>query len=211
MNRSVVRTGASLDRARSAVIFIHGRGSSGEDAIGLAEAIPEKRTAWLAPSAPHRAWYPQRFLVPTEENEPHLSEALRIVDQLFDELQTTGFPADRIGLTGFSQGACLALEYAARNPRRYGFVAALSGALIGPLDTSRPAFDLAQTPVLLACADEDAHIPAEYVEKSEEILSKANASVTRQRFPGNTHAIFPEEIEWIGKILESLNSKTVDK
>src|SRR5690625_7518173 len=112
--------------------------------------MPETWSCWLSRSARQCDWYRQRFLFPPEVYEPNLSESLRSVDQLFDELQTPGFPADRIGMTCFSQGACLALEYAARNPRRYGFVAALSGALIGPLDTSRPAFDLAQTPVLLA-------------------------------------------------------------
>lgn len=206
MNPSVLRSGTSLDEARSAVIFIHGRGSSGQDVIGLAEAIPRDDTAWLAPSAPHGAWYPRRFLVPIEENEPYLSEALRNLDQLFEDLQADGFPPERIGLTGFSQGACLALEYAVRNPRRYGFVAALSGALIGPLETPRSAIDLAQTPVLLACAEEDAHIPAEYVESTHRQLLTAKAALTRQRFPGNMHAIFPEEIEWISKTLANLNA-----
>jgi len=104
---------------------------------------------------------------------------------------------DRIGLIGFSQGACLSLEYCARAPGRYGFVAGLSGALIGPIDTPRTAGDLQHTPILLGCAEHDAHIPLEYVEESAAVVAKMNAAVTKQIFPGSAHTVFPEEIMWL--------------
>lgn len=204
MNPSVHHLGPAPGDARAAVLFLHGRGSSGSDVTGLADALPVNGVAWLAPSAAGGTWYPLRFVVPTAENEPHLGNALGTVDQLFGKLRAAGLPPERIGLAGFSQGACLALEYAARRPRRYGFVAALSGALIGPLETPRPPFDLAGTPVLLGCAEHDAHVPPEYVEHTACVLAEASTDLTRQRFPGSAHTVFPEEIEWMRRALERI-------
>jgi predicted esterase len=139
------RFGSPLVQARGAVILVHGRGSSPHDIAGLADVIPGAGLAFLAPAATGGTWYPQRFLAPLERNEPWLSSALNVIDRLVAEVLAAGLAAERIGLAGFSQGACLVLEYAARHPRRYGFVAGLSGALIGPPDTPRPAGDLQRT------------------------------------------------------------------
>jgi phospholipase/carboxylesterase len=193
------RFGSPLSQARGAVILVHGRGSSPHDIAGLADVIPGAGLAFLAPAATGGTWYPQRFLAPLERNEPWLSSALNVIDQLVAEVLAAGIAAERIGLAGFSQGACLVLEYAARHPRRHGFVAGLSGALIGPPDTPRPAGDLQRTPVLLGCAELDAHIPVDYVERSAEIFSRLNADVTEQIFPGAMHGIFPAETEWLKK------------
>jgi phospholipase/carboxylesterase len=192
-----IRFGQPLSQARAAIILIHGRGASAQDIAGLAEALPGAGVAFLAPEAQGGAWYPQRFLAPLSLNEPWLSSALSVIAELASEANGAGVPAERIGLIGFSQGACLALEFAARNPRRYGFVAALSGALIGPLDTVRPPSDLRGTPVLLGCAEADAHIPVEYVEKSAQTLTGLGAKVTKQIYRGGAHTVFPEEMEWL--------------
>jgi phospholipase/carboxylesterase len=196
---STARFGSPLSQARGAVILVHGRGSSPHDIAGLADVIPGAGLAFLAPAATGGTWYPQRFLAPLERNEPWLSSALNVIDRLVAEVLAAGIAAERIGLAGFSQGACLVLEYASRHPRRYGFVAGLSGALIGPPDTPRPASDLQRTPVLLGCAELDAHIPVDYVERSAEILSRLNADVTKQIFPGAAHAVFPAETEWLNQ------------
>jgi predicted esterase len=163
----------------------------------LGKALKAESLACLAPNATGGAWYPQRFFVPLADNEPWLSSALNVIDRLVNEVRAAGLPFERIALAGFSQGACLALEYAARYPRRFGFVAGLSGGLIGPLDTPRPAGDLAKTPILVACAERDAHIPLEFVEKSAATLSELNAAVTKQIFPGGAHTIYAEEIVWL--------------
>ncbi|HXB01825.1 MAG TPA: dienelactone hydrolase family protein [Opitutaceae bacterium] len=196
---STSRFGSTFSQARGAVILVHGRGSSPHDIAGLADVIPGASVAFLAPAATDGTWYPQRFLAPLERNEPWLSSALDVIDQLMAEVLAAGIAAEQIGLAGFSQGACLVLEYAARHPRRYGFVAGLSGALIGPRDTPRPAGDLQRTPVLLGCAELDAHIPVDYVERSAEIFTRLNADVTKQIFPGAVHGIFPAETEWLKK------------
>lgn len=198
-----LRLGLPLAQARGALLLIHGRGSCAEDIAGLAGSLPAEGLAVLAPSAENGEWYPRRFLAPLAQNEPQLSGALAVIGGLVAEIQAAGIAPGRIGLAGFSQGACLALEYAARAPRRYGLVAGLSGALIGPPDTVRPAGDLAGTPVLLGCAERDAHIPIEFVEKSAATLSGLGAEVTKQVFPGGAHTVFPAEIAWLSRQLSS--------
>ncbi len=204
MNNSIIHLGPALEEASTAIILIHGRGSSAEDIARLAEFIPGESIAWLAPSAPEGSWYPRRFLAPLNENEPHLGEALATVDQLISRVLAAGLPSRRMGLAGFSQGACLALEYVLRRPRRYAFGAGYSGAVIGPLDTERPPADLEGTPILLACAEHDGHIPFEFVEHSERILTRSLATVTLQTYPGSTHTIFPQGIEWLIRIVQDL-------
>ncbi|HEY0943664.1 MAG TPA: dienelactone hydrolase family protein [Opitutaceae bacterium] len=201
-----LQLGAPLPKARGAVILIHGRGSSAADVAGLTETLDGPDIAYLAPSAKGGAWYPQRFFVPLADNEPWLSHALATVETLVADITAAGVPAERIGLVGFSQGACLALEHTARAGRRYGFTAALSGALIGPLATERAAHDLGRTPVLLGCAEHDAHIPLEFVERSAEVLRGMKADVTKQIYRGNAHTVFPQEIAWINAQLAKLRA-----
>jgi predicted esterase len=197
--KATLRFGISLARARTAIVMLHGRGSSAEDIAGLADNLAGKDCAFLVPSARQGTWYPQRFMVPTEQNEPWLSSGLAVVDQLFQEATGAGLPSERVGLVGFSQGGCLALEYAARNPRRYALVAGLSSALLGPIDTVRAVSDLHSTPVLLGCAAMDPHIPLDFVEKSATDLTQLNAAVTKQIYPGTAHTVFPAEIEWLNR------------
>lgn len=199
-----LRFGAPLPQATGAVILLHGRGSSAHDIAGLAKAMKSESLAYLAPNATGGTWYPQRFLVSLTQNEPWLSSALGVLDQLVNEVHTAGIPFERIGLAGFSQGACLTLEYVARHPRRYAFAAGLSGALIGPLDTRRASVDLKRTPVLVACAESDAHIPLEFVEKSAATLEALNGDVTKQVYPGSAHTVFLDEVAWLRARVASL-------
>ena len=195
--RSTLRLGVPLAQARSAILLMHGRGSSADDIAGISSIFNAKDIAFLAPEATNHTWYPERFLAPTDRNEPWLSSALGVIDRLVQEARDAGIPDERIGFVGFSQGACLVLEYSTRHPRRHGFVAGLSGALIGPLDTPRAAIDLRGTPMLLGCAERDAHIPLDHVEHSVKVLAGFGADVTRQIFPGSAHTIFPEEVAWL--------------
>jgi predicted esterase len=198
-----LRFGAPLAGARGALILVHGRGSSASDIAGLARALPGAGLAFLAPEATDNTWYPQRFLAPLATNEPWLSSALDVVEHLVAEALEAGVPAGRIGLVGFSQGACLVLEHALRRPRRYGLVAGLSGALIGPLDLARPVANLARTPILLGCAERDAHIPLLHVEHSSTVLAASDAAVTKQIFPGAAHSVFAEEIAWLRQRMDA--------
>jgi predicted esterase len=193
-----------MEGARAALILIHGRGASAEDIYSLGEEVSAgvPGVALLAPQAAGNAWYPQRFLAPLAQNEPYLGSALGVVAALVDELARAGVAAERVALIGFSQGACLSLEFAARHPRRYGGVAGLSGALIGPPGGPRaPGGSLAGTPVYLGCSDRDAHIPLSSVEESAGVLSKMGARVTKSIFAGMGHTVNAEELEAVRGIV----------
>jgi len=196
--------GSALNKAKGLLILIHGRGSCAEDIAGLADTISADGFACIAPNAENSTWYPQRFLAPLEQNEPWLSSALELIDTIRLEGINAGIPNERIALIGFSQGACLSLEYAYRNPMQLGFIAGLSGALIGPLDLTRKSVDLKKTPVLLGCAEADGHIPLAYVEQSALLLTEMNATVTKQIYPGSSHTLFAPEIHWIKTQLSEL-------
>jgi len=195
----VLRGGTPLHTARAAVILLHGRGASAEDILSLGEQAIEDLpcVSLLAPQASGSVWYPQRFLFPLEQNEPHLTSALGVVAGLVREVESVGLPAAKVVLAGFSQGACLALEYAARNPRAYGGVLGLSGALIGPPGAPRGpqgARAMAGTDVYLGCSDRDPHIPLSSVEETAAYFHRIGAAVDKAIFPGMGHTVNAEEL-----------------
>jgi len=201
----IVASGAPLANARAAAVLLHGRGSNAEDMLGLAEEFAQPDIAYLAPEAPGHTWYPYSFLAPLAQNEPHLSNALATVGATLDRLAQEGFPAERIALIGFSQGGCLALEYVARNAKRYGAVAGLSAGLIGPPGTPRNyAGSLAGTPVFLGCSDIDAHVPRARVHESRDVLEKLGGAVTERIYPGMGHTANADEIGHVTKLLAGL-------
>jgi predicted esterase len=198
----VLTNGAPLETAAGAIIAVHGRGGGAEDIIALAREIAPPNVTILAPQAAGNSWYPYRFLEPTERNEPYLSSALRIVADLIARLGEQSIPPERVALVGFSQGACLALEAAARNARRYAGVIGFSGGLIGPPGTS---FDfpgsLDATPVFLGCSDVDPHIPKERVEETAAALARLGAAVDARLYPGMGHTVNRDELDAARTIL----------
>ncbi|MGH2616221.1 MAG: alpha/beta hydrolase [Thermomicrobiales bacterium] len=200
----VVTAGTPLDEATGAIIALHGRGASAEDIIGLALEVAPPDVAILAPQATGNTWYPYRFLEPMERNEPFLSSALRRASGLIDELEERGIPAERVALLGFSQGACLALETAARNARRYAAVIGFSGGLIGPPGTSFDyAGSLAGTPVFIGSSDVDPHIPRERVEESAAAMSRLGATVDTRLYPGMGHTVNRDELDAVRAMLDT--------
>src|SRR5690606_861382 len=154
------------------MILAHGRGASAENILGLTRQLPVDGFAFLAPDAAGHTWYPYSFLVPLEQNEPYLSSALSLLGSVVDRVLDAGIAPERLILLGFSQGACLSLEFAARNARRYGGVAALTGGLIGADDTPRDyPGSLDGTPVFIGSSDPDPHVPVQRVSESERVLS----------------------------------------
>jgi predicted esterase len=201
----VRRSGAPNGRARAVMILLHGRGATAESILTLADALPFDGMAYLAPQAAGYTWYPNRFLAPIRTNEPWLTSALAAVDDLVSRAGDEGVPPDRVVLAGFSQGACLALEYAVRHPRRYGGVAGLSGGLIGPPGTRwNETGSFEGTPVFLGCSDTDFHIPAERVLESADVLKRLGAAVRAVLYPGMDHTVSPEEIAEVRALLGSL-------
>ena len=198
----VLHLGPAPAAARLITIAIHGRGASADDILGLAREVAVDDVAYLAPEAAGHTWYPLSFLSPIERNEPFLTSALTTIERLVSTLESQGIPSDRIGLLGFSQGACLSLEFAARHPRQYAAVIAFSGGLIGPPGTPRTyTGSLAGTPVFLGCSDVDPHIPVERVRESAAVLKQMGAAVDTRIYPRMGHTVNHEEMMAARKLL----------
>ncbi|HZD05939.1 MAG TPA: hypothetical protein VE173_13595 [Longimicrobiales bacterium] len=175
----ILSAGRPIPDAAAAVILLHGRGRGADSVLPLQEALAHPEVAYLAPEAGGRTWYPHRFLARLEENQPALGSAVRALDRLVDRLDAVGIPPERLMLLGFSQGACLAAEYAARRPRRYGGVVALIGGLFGPEGSPLASYSgsLDGTPVFLCTSDPDPYVPPERVRETAEILGRLGARV----------------------------------
>ena len=201
----IIAVGEPLDQAQAVMVMIHGRGATAESILSLADALAQPGFAYLAPQAAGNTWYPNSFLSPLASNEPGLSSGMAVIASLFDSLALAGFPAERVILLGFSQGACLALEFAARHARRYGGLVGLSGGLIGPEGTPRDyAGSLAGTPIFLGCSDVDPHIPQARVALSAEVLQKLGGAVTKRLYPGMGHLVNQDEIDFVRGMMQTL-------
>jgi phospholipase/carboxylesterase len=201
----VLTAGEPLDRARAALVMLHGRGATAQSILTLTSDLAQPGFAYLALQAAGGTWYPDRFLAPIASNEPWLSSALQAVEDLLDGIEAAGIPAERTMLLGFSQGACLALEFTARHARRYGGIAGLSGGLIGPDDAPRDyAGTLSGTPVFLGCSDVDLHIPKERVTHTAQVMKRLGGRVTTRLYPTMDHTINADEIDFVRGMLASL-------
>jgi predicted esterase len=190
------------------MLMVHGRGAQAHDILTLADQLAQPGFVYFAPQAAGNSWYPNRFLVPFSENEPWLTSALTFIGDVFAIIAKDGIPPERTILLGFSQGACLALEYAARNARRYGGLVGLSGALIGPEDAPRDyAGSLQGTPVFLGCGEVDVHIPKERVQSSADVLRKLGGSLTERYYPDLEHTTNPDELDFVRGMMRTLLSQ----
>jgi predicted esterase len=185
--------------------MVHGRGASAQDILSLANEFDRPEFSFLAPQAAGNTWYPYPFTTPMERNEPWLSSALAVIGELISYVTGSGIPPERTMILGFSQGACLALEFAAQNARRYGGVIGLSGALIGPEDTPRgyPG-SLEGTPVFLGCSDVDFHIPRRRVDQAAETLRSLGGEVTERIYPNMDHTVNQDEIDFVRSMMDAL-------
>ena len=200
----VVRTGAPLEKARAAMIMIHGRNAAPENIVEIAPVLNRPDFAYLAPAASGGTWYPFSFMSPREQNEPGITSGLSVIESLVTDLMARGFDSKSIMLLGFSQGACLTSEFSIRHPRRYGGVMALSGGLIGVKGATWDdvTASLDGTPVFLGCSDVDSHIPAERVLESEAVFRRLGADVTRKLYAGMGHTIIADEIENVQRVMD---------
>ena len=202
-DQPVLLGGAPLAEAAGVLVLVHGRGGSAQDMLALARELDRPQFACYVPEAAGRTWYPYSLLEKLAKNQSHLNSALQLLKTVLGKIEAAKVPFERVALFGFSQGACLVLEFAARNPRRYGALMGLSGALIGPEGTPRDylgGFD--GTPVFLGCGDVDPHVPKRRVDETAAVLERMGASVTKRIYPGLGHAIHPEEIEILRGMLD---------
>ena len=201
-SKQIIRAGYSPDDAEQAIIMIHGRGASAANIVTRAEHLNLPRTAILAPQATNNSWYPYNFMAPVEDNQPALNSALKVIDEVIGEIIKNDIALNRIFFLGFSQGACLTLEYTARNAAKYGGIIAFTGGLIGEtLNIANYMGDFSQTPFLITTGDPDPHVPLSRVEESIAVLKTMNAQVSSRVYRGKPHSISMEEIELANELI----------
>ncbi len=201
-----VRTaGTSPETAAGAMILMHGRGANALDILMLAEEFDRPELHYIAPDAHNNTWYPFSFLAPIQNNQPGIDSGLAVIDGIITQLQLSGIPPEKTVIGGFSQGACLALTYAASHPQKFGGIVALSGGLIGPPGNvfNFPG-SLSKTPVFMGCSDVDFHIPAERVRESAAIFEKMGAEVTLRLYPGMGHTVNFDEIRQTQSLIDAM-------
>ncbi|MCH7398290.1 dienelactone hydrolase family protein [Belliella sp. DSM 107340] len=202
----IKRTGTTLDKAKKVAIMLHGRGASADSIIGLKDYLDLEDFAILAPQAVGNTWYPYSFMAPDQNNEPSLTHALHAVGELVEEATSAGISSDQIYFIGFSQGACLSLEYTSRNAKKYGGVIAFTGGLIGEkIDLSKYSGTFSGTPIFIGSSYKDMHVPLSRIEKSIEIMEKMGAATKTLIFQDTNHTIRQEEIDWVNVNILSKN------
>ena len=205
LGERVYSYGLPLEEAEAAMVMVHGRGATAESILGLADALARPEFAYLAPQAFGDTWYPYSFLAPIGQNEPWLSSALGFLDRTVQQLGSAGFGASRVMILGFSQGACLTLEYAARHAQRYGGIVGLTGGLIGPDGTPRDYVGSFEgTPIFVGSSDPDPHIPRQRVEETATVLESMGAAVTKRIYPGMGHTVNEDELEHVRAMMDEL-------
>jgi phospholipase/carboxylesterase len=207
-SQPIVTEGEPAETATAAIVLVHGRGATAQSIVDLGREVGQSGVASLAPQAAGNEWYPNSFLAPVERNEPGRTSGLEAVGGAIQRATDADIPTDRVLVAGFSQGACLASEFVARNPTRYGGLAALSGGLIGEaIDPDDYEGDLAGTPALFGCSDVDPHIPEERVHGTARIFEQLNAAVTKRLYPGMGHGVNQDEIDRVtGMVADILDN-----
>lgn len=200
--------GASLSRAKAAMIMVHGRGAMAKGMFPLADQLAQPDFHYIAPQAQYHTWYPHSFLEPREKNQPGISSGIQLLHDLLESIVEADIPKEKIILLGFSQGACLATEFSARHPQKLGGVVALSGGLIGPAINQKDySGSMEQTPVFIGCSDNDPHVPQRRIDETEAVFEKLNADVNKQIYKGMGHTIIDEEIKQVrGMMADILTS-----
>jgi len=204
--RDILKFGVDVQDAKAAAILLHGRGGSAQDMLWLAEEINTRDVAFYCPRAAQNRWYPNSAFAPLNSNEPDLSSALSLIDQMVEELILRGLTLDKIVIGGFSQGACLASEYVARNAREYGGLFVLSGALIGPEGTPRDyPGEFNTMPVFIGGSDVDPWVSYEHLVETAEVLKRMGANVDFRTYPGMAHTVNQDEIEAVRELLAQIS------
>lgn len=200
--KNILTAGKSLKEAEKVLIMVHGRGANARDILGLASHLNVSGYALIGPEATNNTWYPHSFLANPEQNEPWLSSALDLLNEMVEDVKKQGVTAENIFFLGFSQGACLALEFVARNAQKFGGIAAFTGGLIGDkINRENYSGNFNGTPIFIGTGNPDPHVPIERVNESVGILEKMDAKVHLQVHEGRPHTISPDEIKEANRVI----------
>lgn len=201
----LVTAGTPLEEANAALVLVHGRGATARSIVQMGEEVHRDGVALLAPQAARNTWYPDSFLAPVERNEPGRRSGLQAVEDAVGTAVGAGIDRERVVLLGFSQGACLASEFVARNPRRYGGLVALSGGLIGEtVDPESYTGDLEGTPAFVGCSDVDPHIPIERVHATTEVFERLGGDVDERIYEGMGHGVNDDELDAVAELVATV-------
>jgi phospholipase/carboxylesterase len=196
----IIISGKPINEATKVVIMIHGRGANSASILSLKQYLNLNDFALLAPQAPGGSWYPYSFMAPDANNEPAFSNSIQIIGDIVRDVLNNGFNSEQIYFIGFSQGACLSLEYATQNAKPYGGVIAFTGGLVGEkINPGKYSGDFQKTPVFIGASQKDMHVPLARIEASAELMRNLGANVKTLIFPDTQHTIRQEEIEWVNK------------
>lgn len=205
--KNIIKAGKELSSKNKVLIMLHGRGGSAKDILSLSLHLKVKDFTLIAPQATNNTWYPYSFLAPPLQNEPWLSSSLGLLKKLIDDLYSKGIPSDNIYFSGFSQGACLTLEFVARNANKYGGVVAFTGSLIGDkIYNENYNGDFKSTPVFIGSSNPDPHVPVERVYATTNILKNMNAIVTEKVYNNMGHTINQDEIDQANKLIFNMQT-----
>ena len=200
--KNIITSGQDIANAKKALILLHGRGANAKDILSLANHFPVVDFALFAPQATNNTWYPYSFLAPPAENEPWLSSALEIIENLVEEIKGKGITAENIYFGGFSQGACLTAEFVSRNAEKFGGIFIFTGGLIGDrLYPENYSGNFEETPVFISTGNPDAHVPVERVQETAKLMESMKAMVTVKIYENRPHTISPEEINLANQII----------
>jgi len=198
--KQITTSGKAVDQARQAIVMLHGRGASARDIVALKGYLKIDDMAIFAPEATNHSWYPFSFMAPVEQNQPALDSALKLIGEVVEEIKASGITPENIFFAGFSQGACLTLEYTARHAQRYGGIIAFTGGLVGEqLVENNYQGDFGGTPVFISTGNPDPHVPVSRVNESIGIFKQLNAVVTSEIYTGRPHTISADEIEKVNE------------
>ena len=191
-----------LNKNKSVLIMIHGRGATAEDILCLANHLPVENFVLIAPQVVGNTWYPHSFMAPQSQNEPFLSNSLEEIDTTVKNVVEKGISFENIFFLGFSQGACLTLEYVTRNAKKWGGIIAFTGGLIGDkLTLENYKGDFSGTEVYIGTSNPDPHVPVNRVKETEQLLRKMNADVIIEIFEQMGHTIIQKELISAGNLL----------
>ncbi len=200
--KEYITAGKDLKQAKKTLIMLHGRGAQASDILSLASHLQVNDYALVAPQATNYTWYPYSFMANPNHNEPWLSSALDVIGQVVKDVEAAGITKENIYFLGFSQGACLTLEFVTRNAAKWGGVVAFTGGLIGDiLYTKNYKGDFAGTPVFIGTSNPDPHVPVERVQASTRILQGLHADVTEKVYPNMGHTVSKDEIDQANKLV----------
>lgn len=208
MKQPIFTGGPPPEQASAAVVLLHGRGARAEGMLTISHVLRISGVSWVAPQATGGAWYPDSGRAPLERNLPKLLTSFDLVSAILEALTERGISGNRVMLLGFSQGACVAVEYALRNPGRIGALAALSGGLMGPAGTRwRYPGRLQGLPAYVGSSQEDPYMPKRRALDTARVLMATGASVRSDLIPGSGHTINDNELSVVRLMVHYLRGK----